>query len=144
MHPRVETTFPCETRVTERYPRILRSPLVFTPAKFISSKNEHFRRYVIQADDGSNRIFVLSVYTGPTIAHTAVSSRDRIAMRILEGTSLFSHGISRHRSIRDVCHIISASSRTRARALALANRNYFIYVKRNPARLSRESPSFPW
>jgi len=75
-------------RVLPRDIHVSCSPLVFTLAKFISSKNEHFR-YMIQADDGSNRIFVLSVYTGPTAAHIAVSSRDKIAVRILEGTSLF-------------------------------------------------------
>lgn len=44
----------------------------FTSAKFISSKNEHFRGYVIQADDGSNRIFVRSHPSIPDEDHGRV------------------------------------------------------------------------
>jgi len=102
VHPRVRNLVPCDTAVAcyREIPHVFCSPLVLTSAKFISNKNEHFRGYVIQADDGSNRIFVLSVYWTD---HT--QRRDRIAVRILEGTSLFTWSLSP--ALQEMCTYVT-------------------------------------
>jgi len=112
------------SRVAERYVRW--SACLLPLAKFISTKNGHFRGYVIQADDGSNRIFLSSVYTQPTHTcgtHTCaratrgIRNCDGIAMRIFDGSSLFTWTRSPWK-IYTSCniHVLNREERSRGRA----------------------------
>lgn len=136
-HPHVKTRAK-EGRKKERW-RVLpadrcsvrRPP--FTSAKFISSKNEHFRGYVIQADDSSNRIFVSSVYTGRRPRTYFVSNRDRIAT-FSKGPHTF-HMESRRVVLHDMYMSHDIFSRESARS---RKRKLFHMKRKDPLLVSRK------